>query len=515
MQYKRETIAQQFPWHVALLSESVDSIESLTSGRVTSYDCNVEDYSGFSALHCLIFKLLVAPDFPSRVTYKSIVLFLHTGFAVESQCKLGFTPLCIAFLARIQQSRDFTSSKVIDSLVYSKVRQGSELKCPNYPVLRNICLILLDNGASLKVNRHQLSPLSYTQLYYHTSPDAQHWLLFNYPRNVMLEELFKLSLLKAVTPETNYNAVLMIAIKHGIPFQHQSVNTEISLKSILCVLIQINYCIGLEEFCYIYNLPSYHCRQLNPDASALCGQVLEIIGAACYFVNTTYGSSREIQSQSARSHSVSFCELSIESRVFLVLTILIALWGSLVHKEIDYPYLVELLSKEFRSESILHLIITTKDLWSKGKQKNSSRRSLYFSEYLSLIYDGLWYTVAQLMSNQVNNRHKGYSPLHLTAINCDIEATRYLLWELAAYPFTVSPEGKAFYDFKTSLYIRPNILERKRFLAFIKSFVNQVLPLKTICATKLIAYGIDLKPLMRKSKLYSFVNLHKPNPGTK
>ena len=509
MQSKREH-TQQYPWHAALLS---DGIESLTSGRVASYDCNVESYSGFSALHCLIFKLLINSDYSFRVTYKSIVLFLHTGFAVDSQCKLGFTPLCMAFLRTVQQSSDLTSSQVIERLINSRVQTNSEPKWPNCAILRNICLILLENGASLKLNQHRLSPLSYTQLYYHTNPDSQDWLLFNYPRNIDLEELFKLSLLKAVTPEKNYRAVLKTVVKHGIPFQQQPVYTEISLKSILCVLIQIHYCIGLEEFCHIYNLPSYHCIQPIEQIASLRGYELEIIGAATYFINKTYTSYRKLQRQHSKSKPSSFGEFSNESRVFLVFTIFIAIWGSQVQKDIDYPYLVYILSKEFKSESILHLIITTKDLWSKEQYHDSSRRSRYFSRILFLIYDGLWSVVAHLMCNQVNNRdfsHMGYTPLHIAANNHDIETIKFLISQLGAYPYAVSAEGKTFYELNPMIWNRVSILEKKQYSAFVNSLINQVRPLKTICATKIVEYDIDLKPLMGKSKLCLFVNLHKP-----
>ena len=510
MQSKRENILQKFPWHVALLS---DNTESLISGRMTSYDLNIENNSGFSALHCLIFKLLINNDNSFRASYKSIVLFLHAGFAVDSQCRLGFTPLCMAFLGTVQQSSDFTSSQVIHELINYGIQTHCEYKRPNYSILRDICLILLDSGATLKVNKHRLSPLSYTQLYFHTYPHAQYWLLTNYPRNIDIEELFKLSLLKAVTPEKNYRAILKTAVKHGILFQHQSINCEISLKSIICVLIQINYCIGLEEFCRIYNLPSYHCRA-PIDFTSLRGQELEIIGAASYFLNTAYSSRHRGERQYEKFTSWFIRVFDSESMVFLVFTIFIAIWGSRVYKDIDYPYLVDLLSKEFKSESILHLIIATKGRWSKYTFLHSSLRSQYFSEILSLIYDGLWSTLAQLMCNQVNNRdysYMGYTPLHIAAENNDLETINFLIKRLGAYPYAVSTEGKTFYELLSNRADRHSFApENKQYMAFIKSLVNQVRPLKTICAIKIIECGIDLKPLIGKSKLCLFVNLHKP-----
>ncbi|KAI6661614.1 DNA repair protein XRCC1-like [Oopsacas minuta] len=410
-----------------------------------SFDPNYKDSYGLSALHWFILAV-INTNKSVKVNYKTIVSFLNAGFIVDFESEFGFTPLCMAQLYTIQRFDDLHIPEFL--VQFPHISQANMMGGLN-PILRDVCLILMDHGATLKTNVHNFSPLTYTQLYHHIHPGAQDILFIHYPLDFKLQELYKLSLLKALTPEKNYRALLRAVVKHGISFPHQPANIELSLESIVRILIQILKCFGLKAFASIYNLPSYHCRESIDEIVSFRGNELEIIGAISWFLNITYPQSTVNLKRYPLKFGNTTYQLKMRKNhvIFLLLTIFIGLWEILVHRDEGNVALVSLLSKELKSEIVLHILISTKESWVKA-QTFGNRTSKYFKRFLSLIHDKVWYSVANLMSCQVNSRIKelGYTPLHIAAHSRDTEMIIFLLQKLGAYPYTISYDGLRFYD---------------------------------------------------------------------
>ena len=474
----------ELPWHTALQTSTIDF------PTLRSCDPNLKDFYGFSALHLYILSILYDTKKSCKINYKTIVFFLDAGFDLDSQCHLGFTSLCLTQFAKFPRINDLELSRNFLAFLSksSPPTVGTNL------VLRDVSFILMDYGATLKTNSHNFSPLSYTQLYYHLNPHRQRTLITRYPRNIEIKELYKLSLLKAVTPEKNYNSILITTVKHGIPFPHQSVATELSPESIIRILIEILRLFGTKSFSCPYNLPSYQSEFSIEEITSFRGNELEIIGAVCSFFNSNYKTSNLLEYKSSKH------------RIFIVLTIFIALWEILVYRDEGNAGLMKLLSTILRSDTALHLLIFTKEKWLDDKCQISKHND-YFGKFVSLIYNGLWYRVTGLMVNQVNNRNEdGFTPLHIAARVGDLEMILYLIDKLGAYPYTLNSKGRYFYQLDS------NQLRKRKQTPQIRKvmdkFIFQVKTLQTLSAITICKYNVKYPSLPKKSFLYSFIGLH-------
>ena len=476
--------SNELPWHIALQTNNVDLL------TLKSCDPNLKDFYGFSALHLYILSVLFYNKKSCKINYKTIVYFLNAGYDVDSQCQLGFTSLCLTQFAKFYRIYDLELTRNFMSFLSNSPAQTLGIN----HILRDIGSILMDHGATLKSNSHNLSPLSYTQLYYHVHPYRQCTLISRYPRNIEIKELYKLSLLKAVTPEKNYNSILITTVKHGIAFSHQSVSVELSFESIVRILIEVLRLFGTKSFSCPYNLPSYHSEFAIEEITTFRGNELEIIGAVCCFFNSNYKTSNLLEYKSSKH------------RIFIVLTVFIALWEILVCKDEGNTGLMKLLSTVLRSDTALHLMIFTREKWLTAKFV-SSRSTNYFEKFIYLIYNGLWYRVTGLMVNQVNNRNaNGFTPLHIAAQTGDLEMIVYLIDKLGAYPYSLSSVGECFYHLDNNqLRKRKQTTQIQKFM---DKFIFQVKPLQTLSAITICKYHVKYTSLPKKCFLFSFIGLH-------
>ena len=476
--------SNELPWLTAL---QTNNIHLLTP---RSCDPNLKDCYGFSALHLYIIALLFDTIKSRKINYKTIVYFLNAGFDVDSQCQLGFTSLCLTQFVRLQRIDDLDLTRTFTNSLSNSFPPTVGVN----HVLRDVGFILLDHGATLRTNSHNFSPLSYTQLYYHVDPNRQRTLIARYPRDIEIKELYKLSLLKAVTPEKNYNSILMTTVKHGIAFSHQSVSVELSFESIIRILIEILRLFGTKSFSCPYNLPSYHSEFSIEEITSFRGNELEIIGAVCCFFNSNYKTSNLLEYKSSKH------------RIFIVLTVFIALWEVLVYKDEGNIGLMKLLSTVLRSHTALHLLIFTREKWFDAKCV-TQRTTNYFEKYIFLIYNELWCRVTGLMVNQVNNRNAdGFAPLHIATQVGDLEMIVYLIDKLGAYPYTLSSTGKCFYQLNNNRTRKGK--QTTQIQTFLEKFTFQVKSLQTLSAMVISKHYVQYTSLPKKSFLYSFIGLH-------
>ncbi|KAI6661615.1 hypothetical protein LOD99_13488 [Oopsacas minuta] len=501
-------------WHEALIS---DSMEPFQSGSLLNSDPNSSDPNGLTALHWLIIKTLINPKITRNMCiYKCIEVLIGEGFRIDSQCNSGFTSLCMAYLRNIQQLCDISSLKYVDKLANTHL--SHQPTRPNHKVLMNVCDILLRHGATLRTNNSTFSPLSYTQLYYHIHPHPQDSLLANYQHNIELQELYKLSLLKALTPENNYRALLKTVVKHGISFPHQPANIELSLESIVRILIQIEECFKSETFSYIYNLPSYHCGGHDFEiVKSPKSQVLEVIGAINSFKTQLISNNSNKRLQKV--------QLSLSEGKFLFLTIFIAVWESFEGSYPNTSTLMHQLTQEFGVNSLIQKLILLKTEWSLSNvaltfsiqnilQNREEREEVYFAQIITLIKNKLWYKVVALMASQVNDRcvTLGQTPLHYAAGELDTNLIHFLLEDVGAYPYVVSSAGMNFYevipDRTHDCYLYDQITNIQTFVLYIYHFKNRVRPLKTLCAV-IIARHYEQYGTFARGMDY-FIRLHMP-----
>lgn len=487
---------KEFPWHSALLGSNK---EQISNKNATSFDSKKVDSNKLTAIHWVVLQMMANP--PKTIgkhLLSNIAQAIKSGVDPNAQCSLGFTALSMASLAVIHNFSDIACLESAAKTIHPQ-------KCdPQYETLREISRILVENGATLKVNDHKFSPLLYTQLYYHERPLAQKNLLNLCEISVV--ELYKLALLKAATPEKNFTPIYAAMVKHGMSFIYEPFS-KLSLFSTLSVLLDVYIHFGFDEFEHAYNLPSYHCK--NPVTT----YDLEIVSTIGYFIKNSYkGEWLKMANSDKHYHRIIF---SRTEKVFVILTTYIAIMGKQMSKD-DYQFdLVQSLSERLRTTTVLHKIVSSRAKWEsvKGEGKGTE----FIARYLPEINIELWHSVVLLMNNQVNNRcyGSGLTALHYAAEYQDFEMIQFLIDDLGAYPYAVCYDGRYFYDltFHSGEASKRTDKEEKA-LTFEELIKNQVRSLMTQSAQVIIRNKIDYKCLEKDRQLFNFITLHCPRSSS-